>query len=138
MVTQPVRAETPLPVEPAPATAPPATAPPPPAYTPPPPVAPAPAPPPEPAIDEDYRFAATRAFEMEIDPEEAEVWVDGRSYGPAQRWDGRPSLELPPGRHRVTLRHPEYHPRVIELTVSPDAEDEVTEVEVELEEREEP
>jgi serine/threonine-protein kinase len=105
----------------------------------PPPVAP-PAPPPVPAIHEDHRFVAQRGFEMEIDPEEAEVWVDGRSHGAAMEWDGRPPLQLPAGRHLVRLTHPGYQPVLLELTVVPgDGEhDEVTEVEIDLEEVEEP
>jgi eukaryotic-like serine/threonine-protein kinase len=102
------------------------------------PAAPAPPPPPPepaiPVIPEDLRFSAQRGFELEVDPEEAEVWVDGRSYGAAERWDGRPALELGPGRHLVRLTHPEYHPMVIELRVSPEADDELAEVEVELDE----
>jgi hypothetical protein len=85
-------------------------------------------------VHEDHRFAARRAFELYVDPEEAEVWVDGRSMGPAFEHEGDPPLVLSPGRHLVRLTHPGYKPMVIELTVSPEADDRIGEVEIELEE----
>jgi serine/threonine-protein kinase len=122
---EPSLATAPLPTEPPSYVAPQAPAPPP--------------PPPAPVIHEDHRFVAQRGFEMEIDPEESEVWVDGRSYGAAVRWDGRPPLELPAGRHLVRLTHAGYQPVLLELTILPgdDEHDEVTEVEIDLEEVEE-
>jgi hypothetical protein len=74
---------------------------------------------------------------MSIDPGEAEIWVNGRSVGTVEHWDDEYAFAAP-GRYLVRFTHPGYHPKTVEVLVGPEARRKWADVEVELEEIEQP
>ena len=67
---------------------------------------------------EDYGQAAG-ALDLDIKPEEAEVWIDGEYIGIADNYDGFPRyLWLPEGDHRLVFYLDGYRTAAREFTVS--------------------
>jgi hypothetical protein len=61
--------------------------------------------------------------DLDVRPEEAEVYVGGELVGIADDFDGYPNLlPLRPGRRVVTLRHPGYRDMKLRLGVEPGIE----------------
>jgi hypothetical protein len=98
-----------------------------------PPARPAPEPAPEPVIAEEHRYVCRQGMEIDVDPEEAEISVNGRSIGTAERWDGEYVFEAP-GRYLVRFAYPGYRSATVEVVVTPTVRRKWAEVEVELEE----
>ena len=58
-----------------------------------------------------YRGRGPRygALDLDVHPEEAEIWIDGRRVGIADNFDGFPEyLVLPEGDHEIVIYHPGY------------------------------
>ncbi len=111
----------------------------PPAATPPPPPAPpttAAAPPRAAAENPSIELRAKSGVELDVDPDDAEVFVDGRDLGTADDVD---TYTFPtPGRHLIRLVYPGYKPVLAVVVVTPDADDDDVELEVDMEEIPEP
>jgi hypothetical protein len=72
-------------------------------------------------------------LELELDdvePEEAQVWLDGRLVGTVEDLESLRFYE--PGRYMVRFTHEGYHPRLVEVNVAPDARRKAYELELEL------
>jgi hypothetical protein len=62
-------------------------------------------------------------IDTDVEPEEAEVYVDGSWVGTADDFDGYPGyLALPPGRHTLEFRLEGYAPYGLSLYASPGAQ----------------
>ncbi|HVS02590.1 MAG TPA: serine/threonine-protein kinase [Thermoanaerobaculia bacterium] len=98
------------------------------------PVAATPLPPPPPARPTPVQILIVRrAIELDIDPEEAEVYLDDRYLGIAEDLEDDP-IVLPEGVHHLRFTHPGYRDAWVEVRVSPDARRAKDEVEVDLDE----
>jgi hypothetical protein len=84
--------------------------------------------PPQPAADQ--VVACRELIELDVDPSEAQVWVDGRFRGTADELEE--IVFDRPGTYRIRFVMPGYHPQTVEVHVAPDARRKAQEVEVEL------
>ena len=105
--------------------------------------APAPAPPTPvpaaPALAVAQVFHCSKGAEFHVSPEETLVTLDGRRLGPADDWDGsgggQTFMFTGPGTHDVLLSLEGYETVRVQIVVSPNAEEEIAEVDTELEKR---
>jgi hypothetical protein len=82
-------------------------------------------------------YRVREAVGFRVQPETAQVLVDGSPVGTAAQYAGRMGrpdswLELSPGRHRVTLAAPGFRSREIAVEVTGGAERERERIEVRL------
>ncbi len=82
-------------------------------------------------------FQCRSGAEFNVSPEEAEVTVEGRVIGIADDWDGMGGGEVftfpGPGVYYVRLSLDGYRTAWVKVIVSPDAEDDVADIDTELE-----
>jgi serine/threonine-protein kinase len=92
-------------------------------------------PPPPPRREEpSISLKCRRGVELDVDPSEAEVYLDGRRIGTADEVEYR---KLLPGHHLIRLVYPGYKPVLAEIEVSSEADEKDVDLEVEMEELEE-
>ncbi|MGE0640256.1 MAG: protein kinase [Thermoanaerobaculia bacterium] len=96
------------------------------------------APPPPPRISE--TFEGREGAEFNVDPEETEVEVDGRSIGIADDWDNAGGGKIyrfsGPGEHIVRLSLAGYRTVWVKVRIHPQARRKIADVDTELEELE--
>jgi eukaryotic-like serine/threonine-protein kinase len=83
-------------------------------------------------------YRVRRGIGLRVQPETAEVLVDGRPVGPVRRFAGRflgrgEWLQLSPGTHRVTVTAPGYERRDLAVEVNEGADRETQRIDVRLE-----
>ena len=81
----------------------------------------------------------SRAADFDVEPDDAEIEVNGEVIGIADDWDGAGGGSLytfpGPGTYYIRLsRPPRYRPAWVKIVVTPHASREVAEVDTELEE----
>jgi hypothetical protein len=102
------------------------------------PAAVAPAPAPAPPIGK--TFECRRAAEFHVDPEEAQITIDGQMIGIADDWDGagggKEWVFPGPGDYTVMISAPGFRTEWVRIRVTPSAKREVADVDNELRESE--
>jgi serine/threonine-protein kinase len=91
-----------------------------------------PTPPPRPPEPEAaLRLRCRKGVDFDVNPDEAEVFVNGVDVGNADDLD---HYDFPaPGHYRIRLVYPGFKPAFVDVDVSPDADDKNVDLELELE-----
>jgi hypothetical protein len=81
-------------------------------------------------------YAVRRIVKLNVSPTQARVFLDGKYIGICDDWDGAGGGALlyfhGRGTHRVRFAYPGYSDLIVDLNVSPDAEDDKVEVELDM------